>query len=87
MKHDALDLLFLEQPDDALPGPAISHVCVGSWHKQGYEIPNEPQLLTPQCMGTIELDREIDVLHAQLEEIRKEGHRRYAAVRVRAANT
>lgn len=85
MNDRALDLLFLEQPEGALPGPAISHVCVGISHKQGYPIQNEPELLTPQCMGPTELDREIDILHAQLEEIRQEARRKYAAARMRTA--
>ena len=81
MSTYTLDLLFLAPPEDALPGPAISHVSVKTWHKGGYKIQNEPPLLTPQCMGPTEIDNQIDRLKDELEAIRAKAHRKYAAYR------
>ena len=81
MSTYTLDLLFLAPPKDALPGPAISHVSVKTWHKGGYKIKDEPWVLTPQCMGTTEIDHQIDRLKDELEAIRAKAHRKYAAYR------
>jgi hypothetical protein len=74
-----LELLFLE----ADSGPAVAHVCVGSSHKQGYNIENEPHLLTAQCMGISEFDFEVDRLKSELEDVRREAHQKFTG-RVRA---
>lgn len=81
MSTYTLDLLFLAPPEDALPGPAISHVSVKTWHKAGYKIKDEPPLLTPQCMGPAEIDNQINRLKDELEVIRAKAHRKYAAYR------
>lgn len=38
-------------------------------------------LLTPQCMTPTELDEQVDQMKSDLEEIRQEGHRRFASHR------
>jgi hypothetical protein len=81
MSTYTLDLLFLAPPEDALAGPAVSHVSVKTWHKGGYEIEDEPSLLTPQCMGPSEIDHQINRLKDELEVIRTKAHKKYAAYR------
>lgn len=36
-------------------------------------------LITPVCASSGELDEQVDRLHAELEEIRKTGHRKFTA--------
>ena len=73
-----LDLFFLEfSVDDTVsPGPDISHVSVLSAHSPPYA--KGELVITPGCYGVSEIDGQIDRLHRELEEIRKQAHKRYA---------
>jgi hypothetical protein len=76
MNLHTLALLFKESPEGALPGPPTSWVCLSSC-VGGHE--NWPPLLTPNCVNPTEIDYYIDRLKDELEIVRREAHRRYAA--------
>ena len=69
-----LQLLFLGNAQSQ-PFPAQSYVCVRSWS----ESEDGPPLLTPECVNPTELDTWIDDLKRDLDRIKLEAHRRYAA--------
>ena len=72
---ETLQLLFLES-QESMPYPAKSYVCIGGPYSRGK---NEEPLLTPECFNTTELNCWIDDLKRQLDEIKKEAQRKYAA--------
>ena len=76
MSTDNLDLLFEVAPPEALPGPPKSWVCVKTPRVAGKD---SLPVLTPECMSAAEINLGIDSLIEELETIRKEAHRRYAA--------
>jgi hypothetical protein len=76
MNTSTLALWFKESPKGALPGPLTSWVCVKSY-TGGDE--NLPPLLTPDCFSLAEINYQIDRLKDELEIVRREAHRRYAA--------
>ena len=55
------------------PRPRI-HIYLQSWTR---EKPKGPILISGECLGTAELDAEIDALIADLEKLRKEGKRKF----------
>jgi len=78
-----LQLLFLGSPE-SMPYPARSYVCVGGPHGEGK---NGEPLLTPECVNPTELEVWIDDLKKQLDEIRIEARRKYAAYEKRVAQS
>src|ERR1017187_8097298 len=77
MKTYRLDLLFAGQPEDALPGPARSHVCVKNWSSVDYA--KDAPLITSECVSIQELECQIDELHNELEAIRATARGKYDA--------
>jgi hypothetical protein len=59
-----------------MPYPAKSYVCLGGLYSEGKD--GEP-LLTPECISPTELEVWIDDLKKQLDGIRIEARRKYAA--------
>ena len=74
-KLETLQLLFLGSRE-SMPCPAKSYVCLGGPYSRGK---NEEPLLTPECVNTTELNCWIDDLKRQLDEIKKDAQRKYAA--------
>lgn len=59
-----------------MPYPAKSYVCVGGYYGEGE---NGEPLLTPGCVNPTELGVWIDDLKTQLDQIKLESRRKYAA--------
>jgi len=73
-----LDFLFLDDRKSELPHTPIAHVCLKTWCTGGYK-DYDPPLLTPQCVTLAELECQIDRLKEELETIREEAQRKFAA--------
>ena len=78
-----LQLLFLGTPE-SMPYPARSYVCLGGLFSEGE---NGEPLLTPECVSPTELDVWIDHLKEQLDGIKSEARRRYAAYEERVGRS
>lgn len=72
------DLLFLDDRKSKLPHAPIAHICLKTWSTGGYK-DHDPPLLTPDCVTLAELEWQIDRLKEELETIRKEARRKFAA--------
>jgi len=82
--NTTFDLLFLEHKKAELPGPPISHVYVKAYSKGGYTgISKDLILIGADCVSASEIEAGIDRLQAELESIRKEAKKKYAAHKAR----
>jgi hypothetical protein len=75
-----LQLLFV----GSMPYPAKSYVCLGGPYGEGK---NGEPLLTPECINPSELAVSIDVLQKQLDGIKVEARRKYAAYEKQVARS
>jgi hypothetical protein len=55
---------------------AMAQIALKTWTHDSAE---GAPLISPDCVSVIELDFEVDRLHAELEEIRRRGHAQFAA--------
>ena len=79
MKPFMLKLKFEGQSD--FPGIAYAWITLGnhSLDEKGWP------LVAPSAAGEIEFDGQIDHLHAELEELRKQGRRRFRSIKRKRA--
>jgi hypothetical protein len=75
-----LDLLFLTPSKRDRWFPPVAEVALKNWGMRG-DPPHDTWTISHECMSPSEFDDEIDRLVAELEKIRKEGHRRFARYR------
>jgi hypothetical protein len=72
------DLLFLAAPKEAMRQPAVSHVALKHATYGEYKgVKTELPLITPRCLSFAELERFIDHLKQELDEIKKEAKGKY----------
>jgi hypothetical protein len=75
-----LELLFLSSEDADLPHPPIAHVYLTTEARAEYDHPSKGAiLLTPDAYGIREFEGYITQLIRELEEIREEARKRFAA--------
>ena len=78
-------LLFLAPGPNGLAGPPISCVYVKTSTKQSYRGVNpDLSLLTPEAVTADELGQYCDALCEELQQIKRQGARKYGAHRRRA---
>jgi hypothetical protein len=69
------DLLFFGGGDSA---PSAAIVQVKSSGAQTYAGEKYEDLISAECLSATELDGQIDLLHRELEEVRKKGRLKFA---------
>ena len=83
MKTGTFALLFRKPKNGK--GPAAFDVYLQSWMRDerlgGHS--GRLRLITPKCLSFKELDGTIDALQMELDEVREQGRRKYAADRRR----
>jgi len=76
---NTLRLRFSEETEEP-PYEAKSFVFSVRW-----DDPDSHMMLTPECLNPIELETWIDMLKGQLDSVKTEARRKYAAFEVRLA--
>ena len=75
-----LDLLFLTSEDADLPHPPIAHVYLTTDSHAQYNHPSKgATLVTPEAYGIREFEGYINQLIRELEDIREEARKKFAA--------
>ncbi len=73
---NTFELEFINDRNQPMPGMAIARVRVATMSGDGNGL---PRWITTDCASQKEFDEQIDRLVAEIEKIRAQGHRKFAA--------
>ena len=79
MATHTLDFLFLTSKPGSMPHRPIAHIYVKSSSRSDYG--KDKVLIGAECVSPREIEREVDLLKRDLDEIKKKAIRKYAAAK------